>query len=120
MNSSQIKWFLWLVRPPCVYGYKDLLMTAIQSNFCRPANSLFKCHPTSALKNLTAGPHPIGQKGQLVKRSLGPRSQIPNPRSHKFGQKFVLPEFFFGLEFFWAEKNVGQILFCMTHLVRFK
>ena len=25
-----------------------------------------------------AVPHPIGQKGQLVKRSLGPRSSIPN------------------------------------------
>ena len=26
------------------------------------------------LKSERAGPHPIGQKGQLVKRSLGPKS----------------------------------------------
>ena len=26
-------------------------------------------------------PHPIGQKGQLVKRSLGPKSQVPDPKS---------------------------------------
>ena len=26
-------------------------------------------------------PHPIGQNGQLVKMSLGPKSQVPDPQS---------------------------------------
>ena len=32
-------------------------------------------------KSERAGPHPIGQKGQLVKRSLGSKSLVPDPQS---------------------------------------
>ena len=32
-------------------------------------------------KSERAGPHPIGQNGKLVKRSLGPKSQVPDPQS---------------------------------------
>ena len=30
-------------------------------------------------KSERAGPHPIGQHGQMVKRSLGPKSEVPDP-----------------------------------------
>ena len=33
------------------------------------------------VKSKRAGPHQIGQKGQLVKRSLGFKSQVPDPQS---------------------------------------
>ena len=33
------------------------------------------------IKSKRTGPHPIGQNGQLVKRSLGPKSQVPDPQS---------------------------------------
>ena len=42
-------------------------------------------------KSERAGPHQIGQKGQLVKRSLGPKSQILNPRSRIPNPQFQIP-----------------------------
>ena len=51
-------------------------------------------------KSERAGPHPIGQKGQLVKRSLGPKSQVPDPESPK---KLVQ-------EMFWNFQNMTHII----------
>ena len=37
--------------------------------------------PIIEKKSERAGPNPIGQNGQLVKRSLGPKSQVPDRQS---------------------------------------
>ena len=37
-------------------------------------------------------PHPIGQKGQLVKMSLGPKSQVPDPQSRIPGPRSQIPK----------------------------
>ena len=62
--------------------------------------------------------HPIGQNSQLVKRSLGPQSQlpdpesqIPNPRSqipNPGEEKNVSRKKSLGRKFFWPEENLGR------------
>ena len=65
-------------------------------------------------KSERAGPHPIGQKSQLVKRSLDtkslvpdPESQIPNPRSQIPNTNFLCLEIFFWPNFFSGHKIFG-------------
>ena len=42
-------------------------------------------------KSEIVGPHPIGQKGQLVKRSLGPKSQVLSPKYRIPGHRSQTP-----------------------------
>ena len=73
-------------------------------------------------KSERAGPHPIGQNGQLVKRSLGPQSQVPDPQSQitdpesqishvrrkELGRIYFSEEKKFGSKLFFSEKKLVQ------------
>ena len=53
-------------------------------------------------KSERVGPHPFGQSGQLVKRSLGPKSQVPDPQSQIPGPRSRI------LKNVWPKNNSGQ------------
>ena len=52
-----------------------------------------------------AGPHPIGQKSQLVKGSLGHESQDPDPQSQILNPRSPVPNHYKQTK---NEKNVGK------------
>ena len=88
-------------------------------------------------KSGRAGPHPIGQKGQLVKRSLGPKSQILNPKyripghrsqttnpeSQILNPKSKFPDSKskihekFGRNLLWPQKNLAEKIWVKKKLV---